>query len=163
MRPHRRAHVVDFVTSINAASPQRRATSLCKTSNPIQFLTCRPLIQDPSPSASNPNKVRLQLHNPSLYFCRFYQLTDQLPALRSLDGFLLRPVGLSGLEPLTPALSAQCSNRLSYRPEFLPPQQTPRNLRPATRFRLPTRLRIHPPTIPCNLLSREHFTPLEAH
>ena len=25
-------------------------------------------------------------------------------------------VGLSGLEPLTPALSAQCSNRLSYRP-----------------------------------------------
>ena len=26
------------------------------------------------------------------------------------------PVGLSGLEPLTPALSAQCSNRLSYRP-----------------------------------------------
>jgi hypothetical protein len=26
-------------------------------------------------------------------------------------------VGLSGLEPLTPALSAQCSNHLSYRPE----------------------------------------------
>ncbi len=26
------------------------------------------------------------------------------------------PVGLSGFEPLTPALSAQCSNRLSYRP-----------------------------------------------
>ena len=26
------------------------------------------------------------------------------------------PVGLSGLEPLTPALSAQCSNLLSYRP-----------------------------------------------
>ena len=26
-------------------------------------------------------------------------------------------VGLSGLEPLTPALSAQCSNRLSYRPK----------------------------------------------
>ena len=25
-------------------------------------------------------------------------------------------VGLSGLEPLTPALSAQCSNQLSYRP-----------------------------------------------
>ncbi len=28
-------------------------------------------------------------------------------------------VGLSGLEPLTPALSAQCSNRLSYRPPLL--------------------------------------------
>lgn len=27
-------------------------------------------------------------------------------------------VGLSGLEPLTPALSAQCSNRLSYRPRI---------------------------------------------
>ena len=26
------------------------------------------------------------------------------------------PVGLSGFEPLTPALSAQCSNLLSYRP-----------------------------------------------
>lgn len=32
----------------------------------------------------------------------------------------LQPVGLSGLEPLTPALSAQCSNQLSYRPA---PQQ----------------------------------------
>ena len=32
--------------------------------------------------------------------------------------FQLDPVGLSGLEPLTPALSAQCSNRLSYRPVF---------------------------------------------
>ena len=32
------------------------------------------------------------------------------------------PVGLRGLEPRTPALSAQCSNRLSYRPLlFLPP------------------------------------------
>jgi hypothetical protein len=28
-------------------------------------------------------------------------------------------VGLSGLEPLTPALSAQCSNLLSYRPFYL--------------------------------------------
>lgn len=28
-------------------------------------------------------------------------------------------VGLSGLEPLTPALSAQCSNRLSYRPQSI--------------------------------------------
>jgi hypothetical protein len=26
-------------------------------------------------------------------------------------------MGLSGFEPLTPALSAQCSNQLSYRPE----------------------------------------------
>ena len=26
-------------------------------------------------------------------------------------------VGLSGFEPLTPALSAQCSNQLSYRPK----------------------------------------------
>ena len=25
-------------------------------------------------------------------------------------------MGLSGFEPLTPALSAQCSNHLSYRP-----------------------------------------------
>ena len=30
--------------------------------------------------------------------------------------FNSRPVGLSGFEPLTPALSAQSSNRLSYRP-----------------------------------------------
>ena len=29
---------------------------------------------------------------------------------------LIISVGLSGIEPLTPALSAQCSNRLSYRP-----------------------------------------------
>jgi hypothetical protein len=32
---------------------------------------------------------------------------------------LISEVGLSGLEPLTPALSAQCSNRLSYRPEAI--------------------------------------------
>ena len=32
---------------------------------------------------------------------------------------LLIRVGLSGLEPLTPALSAQCSNRLSYRPKTI--------------------------------------------
>ncbi len=38
---------------------------------------------------------------------RLASLTQQLFA---------NPVGLSGLEPLTPALSAQCSNRLSYRP-----------------------------------------------
>ena len=31
---------------------------------------------------------------------------------------LSTPVGLSGLEPLTPALSAQCSNLLSYRPFY---------------------------------------------
>ena len=29
-------------------------------------------------------------------------------------------MGLSGFEPLTPALSAQCSNQLSYRPVFYP-------------------------------------------
>ena len=33
-----------------------------------------------------------------------------------LTTFMIIQVGLSGLEPLTPALSAQCSNRLSYRP-----------------------------------------------
>ena len=30
-------------------------------------------------------------------------------------------MGLSGFEPLTPALSAQCSNQLSYRPESWTP------------------------------------------
>jgi hypothetical protein len=34
----------------------------------------------------------------------------------SLTQPLQLPVGLTGLEPVTPALSAQCSNRLSYRP-----------------------------------------------
>jgi hypothetical protein len=29
---------------------------------------------------------------------------------------LLGRVGLTGLEPVTPALSAQCSNQLSYKP-----------------------------------------------
>ncbi len=29
-------------------------------------------------------------------------------------------VGLTGFEPVTPALSAQCSNQLSYRPINLP-------------------------------------------
>jgi hypothetical protein len=38
-----------------------------------------------------------------------------------------KPVGLSGFEPLTPALSAQCSNRLSYRPK------PPSTRRPPTR------------------------------
>ena len=39
------------------------------------------------------------------------------------DSITMRPepvkfeVGLTGLEPVTPALSAQCSNRLSYRPK----------------------------------------------
>ena len=40
---------------------------------------------------------------------------DNLPHNRN---YAANPVGLSGLEPLTPALSAQCSNRLSYRPMF---------------------------------------------
>ena len=35
------------------------------------------------------------------------------------NSLLIILVGLSGLEPLTPALSAQCSNRLSYRPVFV--------------------------------------------
>ena len=29
-------------------------------------------------------------------------------------------VGLTGFEPVTPALSAQCSNQLSYKPDFRP-------------------------------------------
>ena len=29
-------------------------------------------------------------------------------------------VGLTGLEPVTPALSRQCSNQLSYRPAYIP-------------------------------------------
>ena len=29
---------------------------------------------------------------------------------------VIREVGLTGFEPVTPALSAQCSNQLSYRP-----------------------------------------------
>ena len=29
-------------------------------------------------------------------------------------------VGLTGFEPVTPALSAQCSNQLSYRPSSFP-------------------------------------------
>jgi hypothetical protein len=29
-------------------------------------------------------------------------------------------VGLTGFEPVTPALSAQCSNQLSYRPVTIP-------------------------------------------
>ncbi len=45
-------------------------------------------------------------------------------------------VGLSGLEPLTPALSAQCSNLLSYRPFLcrIPGALTPRALHPAVRI-----------------------------
>ncbi len=31
---------------------------------------------------------------------------------------LLHLMGLTGLEPVTPALSTQCSNQLSYRPSF---------------------------------------------
>ena len=30
----------------------------------------------------------------------------------------IRVVGLTGLEPVTPALSAQCSNQLSYKPDI---------------------------------------------
>jgi hypothetical protein len=45
----------------------------------------------------------------------FYQVfLTRLPELMSSARWNL--VGLSGFEPLTPALSAQCSNRLSYRP-----------------------------------------------
>ena len=33
---------------------------------------------------------------------------------------LVQGVGLRGFEPLTPALSAQCSNQLSYRPIVFP-------------------------------------------
>ena len=32
------------------------------------------------------------------------------------SNFILQQVGLTGFEPVTPALSAQCSNQLSYRP-----------------------------------------------
>jgi hypothetical protein len=37
--------------------------------------------------------------------------------------FIFGVVGLTGFEPVTPALSAQCSNHLSYRPLLAWPQQ----------------------------------------
>ena len=47
-----------------------------------------------------------------------HQLLTQCPLRIACDMLTTNNimVGLSGLEPLTPALSAQCSNRLSYRP-----------------------------------------------
>lgn len=59
-----------------------------------------------------PSLQRLSSSSPSI---RFSSKLSPLPG--SLYPFIwLTPVGLSGLEPPTPALSAQCSNRLSYRP-----------------------------------------------
>jgi hypothetical protein len=43
--------------------------------------------------------------------------SDPLRGVGRLANRLVKWVGLSGLEPLTSALSGQRSNRLSYRPE----------------------------------------------
>ena len=37
-------------------------------------------------------------------------------SLESNRAFIRKMVGLTGLEPVTPALSRRCSNQLSYRP-----------------------------------------------
>ena len=58
---------------------------------------------------------RLSLPSPfrsPLLFSASAFLFSHLPVLSVFQ----TPVGLKGLEPLTPALSAQCSNQLSYRP-----------------------------------------------
>ena len=60
--------------------------------------------------------------------------------MRSL---LQLPVGLSGLEPLTPALSAQCSNRLSYRPLLNCSQRQPSRHCSLTPLHFPASRRFH--------------------
>jgi hypothetical protein len=62
-------------------------------------------------------------------------------ALAHLNGQSPARVGLSGLEPLTPALSAQCSNRLSYRPDCCEPA-CPNDQHRAVRILLPTSAQI---------------------
>ena len=77
--------------------------------------------------------TRGEFMNAKLYQFRFNQASVFTSTFATLPCFnlasnsrlssLTSPVGLSGLEPLTPALSAQCSNLLSYRP--LPNCQSP--------------------------------------
>jgi hypothetical protein len=44
-----------------------------------------------------------------------------LSQLSYIPVYIFWGVGLTGFEPVTPALSAQCSNQLSYRPGFVRP------------------------------------------
>ena len=95
----------------------------------IQFLTCQRFrclrTRCSYFSASTSCGV---LQHPALFSaarlnCPAYSLPPrphrcQLRLFRSLSPGRFISVGLSGLEPLTPALSAQCSNLLSYRPFF---------------------------------------------
>ncbi len=66
-----------------------------KIFHPVQLLMCQRTKAPCTPGALAPVQPRAR--------------TPVQPRART-------PVGLSGFEPLTPALSAQCSNRLSYRP-----------------------------------------------
>ena len=68
----------------------------------------------PSPRAFQ----RCEIQLPS-YLLPLRPLRCQIRLFRSLSPGRFVSVGLSGLEPLTPALSAQCSNQLSYRPFYL--------------------------------------------
>jgi hypothetical protein len=79
--------------------------------------------------------VYCQFHSPLILSCA--QSGDEgirTPGLRRAKAalshlsyipklFIFGVVGLTGFEPVTPALSAQCSNHLSYRPLLAWPQQ----------------------------------------
>ena len=58
------------------------------------------------------------LINKPYFHCGFRALSHAVYLIINRSALTIK-VGLSGLEPLTPALSAQCSNRLSYRPRHI--------------------------------------------
>ena len=81
-----------------------------RCSNPIQFLMCKRLEFKTSCQLPDLSALSLILQPSSSFLSR-----QDTPSSFSCFSLFL-PVGLSGFEPLTPALSAQCSNLLSYRP-----------------------------------------------
>ena len=88
----------------------------------LRSLTCCATEQQPRSHCSLLTPTAVLLYPIQFLMCQRYLTTSAaippgnlLPTSNHEPG-LTDPVGLRGLEPRTPALSAQCSNQLSYRP-----------------------------------------------
>ena len=92
---------------------------------------------EPRPPPCKGGALPAELH-PRTSYARFFTLA------------ILRTVGLTGFEPLTPALSAQCSNQLSYRPAIIYIITEPQQLRSDRKLIFGVRT----PSIPASQSSR---------
>jgi hypothetical protein len=74
-------------------------------------------IWDTKPPGSSPGGIHPSISLIQLFsYDVLYPVNQIIPHVAPRANTQRNQVGLSGFEPLTPALSAQCSNQLSYRP-----------------------------------------------